>query len=185
MSVPHSVQPCPAHCSGGQPGHDSYSRVSKSLAFRHADKTQRLNLGWISAQFKRKHYHTYINTCYKQLMSSRNHLLALRSGIERCNCCVWDHKLPARKSAAATSGSIARQTPRPVFLLDCSQGSHAVSDVDIGYSTDTKMIKVKSSSELDSPETRKAVIQLAREYHRAGASVLLWFHHGIRGYQQG
>ena len=32
------------------------------------------------------------------------------------------------------------------------------------------------TNELDPPETRKAIIQLARDYHRAGASVLLWFH---------
>ena len=182
VSVPHSVQPIVLE--------DNQATIrilesGKSPAFRHADKTQRLNLGWISEQFKRKHYElAYINT----LLQAADVLTKPFTSAERWNralqlLCVGLHKLPARKSAAATSGSIARPTPRPeaaykrvVCLLDCSQGSHAVSDVDIGYSTYTKMIKVKSSSELDSIETRKAVIQLAREYHRAGASVLLWFH---------
>ena len=35
----------------------------KSPAFRHADKTQRINLGWIAEQFRRRHYKmAYINT---------------------------------------------------------------------------------------------------------------------------
>ncbi|CAE7038804.1 unnamed protein product, partial [Symbiodinium sp. CCMP2592] len=57
-----------------------------------------------------------------------------------------------------------------------SDGTHSACDVDIRYSPDTKVVKVRNSSELDPPETRKAIIQLARDYHKAGASVLLWFH---------
>ena len=35
----------------------------KSPAFGHADKTQRINLGWIAEQFRRRHYKmAYINT---------------------------------------------------------------------------------------------------------------------------
>ncbi|CAE7359689.1 unnamed protein product [Symbiodinium sp. CCMP2592] len=57
-----------------------------------------------------------------------------------------------------------------------SDGTHSACDVDIRYSPDTKVVKIRNSSELDPPETRKAIIQLARDYHKAGASVLLWFH---------
>ena len=48
MSVPHSIR---------------ILESGKSPAFRHADKTQRINLGWLSEQFRRKHYQlAYIST---------------------------------------------------------------------------------------------------------------------------
>ena len=46
----------------------------------------------------------------------------------------------------------------------------------MGYSPDTKVFKFSKPNELDSPESRKAVIQLARDYHKAGALVILWMH---------
>ena len=61
-------------------------------------------------------------------------------------------------------------------MLDCSQGSHALCDVDVGCSAETKLFPVKKSKELDSPEARKAVIQRAHDYHKAGALVILWLH---------
>ena len=53
MSVPHSIQPVVLE--------DNQATIrilesGKSPAFRHADKTQRINLGWLSEQFRRKHY---------------------------------------------------------------------------------------------------------------------------------
>ena len=182
VSVPHSVQPIVLE--------DNQATIrilesGKSPAFRHADKTQRLNLGWISEQFKRKHYElAYINTS----LQAADILTKPFTNAEKWNralqlMCVRPHKPPTRNAAAAASGALARLKPRPeaaykriVFLLDCSQGSHSICDVDIGYSSDTKVVKVMRTNELDPPETRKAIIQLARDYHRAGASVLLWFH---------
>ena len=112
VSVRHSVQPVVLE------DNQATIRVlesGKSPAFRHADKTQRLNLGWISEQFKRKHYElAYINT----LRQAADVLTKPSTSAEKWNralqlLCVGPHKLPARKSAAATSSSIARPTPRP------------------------------------------------------------------------
>ena len=182
MGVPHSVQPVILE--------DNQATIrilesGKSPAFRHADKTQRLNLGWISEQFKRKHYVlAYINT---QLQAA-DVLTKPFTSAEKWNkalhlMCVSRHKLPARKTAVAASDALARQTPRPeaafkrvLFILDNSKGSHALCDVDVGYSPDTKVFKFPKPNELDSPESRRAVIQLARDYHKAGALVILWMH---------
>ena len=53
LSAPHSIQPVVLE--------DNQATIrimesGKSPAFRHADKTQRINLGWLSEQFRRKHY---------------------------------------------------------------------------------------------------------------------------------
>ena len=60
LSAPHSIQPIVLE--------DNQATIrimesGKSPAFRHADKTQRINLGWLSEQFRRKHYVlAYIST---------------------------------------------------------------------------------------------------------------------------
>ena len=60
LSAPHSIQPVVLE--------DNQATIrimesGKSPAFRHADKTQRINLGWLSEQFRRKHYVlAYIST---------------------------------------------------------------------------------------------------------------------------
>ena len=93
MGVPHSVQPVILE--------DNQATIrilesGKSPAFRHADKTQRLNLGWISEQFKRKHYVlAYINT---QLQAA-DVLTKPFTSAEKWNkalhlMCVSRHKLP-------------------------------------------------------------------------------------------
>ena len=58
--VPHAIEPVVLE--------DNQATIrilesGKSPAFRHADKTQRINLGWIAEQFRRRHYKmAYINT---------------------------------------------------------------------------------------------------------------------------
>ena len=53
----------------------------KSPAFRHADKTQRINLGWLSEQFRRKHYVlAYISTPFKLQIALPNPLPTPISG---------------------------------------------------------------------------------------------------------
>ena len=60
LSAPHSMQPVVLE--------DNQATIrilasGKSPAFRHADKTQRINLGWLSEQFRRKHCDlAYIST---------------------------------------------------------------------------------------------------------------------------
>ena len=60
VAAPHSMQPVVLE--------DNQATIrilesGKSPAFRHADTTQRINLGWISEQFRRKHYVlAYVNT---------------------------------------------------------------------------------------------------------------------------
>ena len=58
--VPHAIEPVVLE--------DNQATIrilesGKSPAFRHADKTQRINLGWIAEQFRRRHYKmAYVNT---------------------------------------------------------------------------------------------------------------------------
>ena len=75
----------------------------RSPAFRHADKTQRMNLGWISEQFRRKHYDlAYIST----LLQAADILTKPFTNAEKWSralalMAISHIKLGARKSGAA------------------------------------------------------------------------------------
>ena len=66
----------------------------RSPSFRHTDKTQRLNLSWLSEQFKRKHFNLVLLVHhFKQQTSSPSPLPTLRSGNQLCDWWVFHHSL--------------------------------------------------------------------------------------------
>eukprot|EP00439_Symbiodinium_sp_Y106_P019629 s5035_g2.t1 len=76
----------------------------KFPAFRHADKTQRINLGWIAEQFRRRHYKmAYINTMLQAadiLTKPFTNLDKWTKALELMR--VGQDKIKTRKASAAT-----------------------------------------------------------------------------------
>ena len=180
MSVPHSIQPVVLE--------DNQATIrilesGKSPAFRHADKTQRINLGWIAEQFRRKHYDlAYINTLLqaadiltKPFTSTEKWSNALRLlGISQRKL----ERTKAHPAGAATAeqGEPSRpegKAQRVIIEVCCNQDS-IIGELAHSEFPECKVVRITESMDLNSPDTRKEVLKIAKSYHRAGAQVLTW-----------
>ena len=94
----------------------------KSPAFRHADKTQRINLGWIAEQFRRRHYKmAYINTMLQAadiLTKPFTNLDKWSKALELMR--IGQDKVKTRKASAAAQppmGALTRPDAKPKMLV--------------------------------------------------------------------
>ena len=158
MAAPHSVQPVVLE--------DNQATIrilesGKSPAFRHADKTQRINLGWISEQFRRKHYAlAYVNTSLqaadiltKPFTSADkwNKALSLMS-IRRA-------EQPARKaSAAPTAGACRDNRPEAQFsrlMIELCGPSSILGEIAKSKYPQCEVLRVTKEDDLNNTDTRK------------------------------
>ena len=124
----------------------------KSPAFRHADKTQGINLRWLSEQFRRKHYVlAYISTSLQAAdihtkpftnADKRRHAVRLLGhGIIKP-----DSRSAAAPSTTATSSSDARQRTepeiKPVIIEICCGEDSLLGRVDGPYGSDCHVIRI-------------------------------------------
>ena len=94
----------------------------KSPAFRHADKTQRINLGWIAEQFRRRHYKmAYINTMLQAadiLTKPFTNLDKWHKALELMR--IGQDKVKTRKASAAAqppTGALTRPDAKSKMLI--------------------------------------------------------------------
>ena len=155
----------------------------KSHAFRHADKTQRICLGWLSEQFRRKHYVlAYISTTlqaadiltkpFTNADKWRHAVRLLGHGIVKP-----DSRSPASPSTAApTSDSRRRTEPevkRVIIEICCSEDS-LLGRVDGPYGSDCHVVRVTEKMDLNSYKTRRDLLEVAKGYAKRGVPILVW-----------
>ena len=134
----------------------------KSPAFRHAGKTQRINLGWLSEQFRRKHYVlAYISTSLQAA-----DILAKPF----TNADKWRHAVrlvghgvikPDSSSAAAPSTTASTSDARPrtepevkrVIIEICCNEESLLGKVDGPYGSDCHVVRVTERMDLNSYKT--------------------------------
>ena len=153
----------------------------KSPAFRHADKTQRINLGWIAEQFRRKHYKmAYINTMLQaadiltkpltNLDKWSRALQLMRTGQERSK---------SRKAAAASqppTGALARPDDKTKMLIVevALDGGSFMKSLDRNKHPSVSWITICGLDEINSVMKRKDALNVARRFHRQGVPILVW-----------
>ena len=154
----------------------------KSPAFRHADKTQRINLGWISEQFRRKHsVLAYVNTSLQAADILANPFTSNEKWTKALKLLsIRRDSQSSRKASAATSrranATVQRpeaQVKRVVVEVCCSEDSLLGQIADKEYQ-DCEVIRITEKEDLHDPSTRKRIVSSCKEHRRLGHSILIW-----------
>ena len=156
-------------------------KSGKSPAFRHADKTQSINLGWLSEQVRRKHYVlAYIGTSLQAADILTEPLT---------NADKWRHAVrllghgiikPDSRSAAAPSttalSSDARQRTEPeikrVIIEICCGEDSLLGRVDGPYGSDCHVFRITEKMDLNSYKTRRDLLDVTKGFAKQGCPFL-------------
>jgi len=176
--VPHAIEPVVLE--------DNQATIrilesGKSPAFRHADKTQRINLGWIAEQFRRRHYKmAYINTnlqaadiLTKPFTNSDKWSKALE--LMR----IGPDKVRTRKAAAAhqpPNGALKRpDTEKTSLIIEVAwDGEAYMKNLMPEKHPYCSWVSSEGIDGLNSVTKRKDLLNIARKFHKMGASTLVW-----------
>ena len=183
MSVPHSIQPVVLE--------DIQATIrilesGKSPAFRHADKTQRINLGWLSEQFRRKHYQlAYISTS----LQAADILTKPFTSVEKWGTalkliCVGDIKSNARSHSTGTAAPPAIPSPAASRPLDvgikrllvevCCSSDSLLGQIASKEFEDCHVARISEKCDLNKPDTQKDVVSLVKSCSKHNIPVLVW-----------
>ena len=160
LSAPHSIQPVLEDNQASVRIMES----GKSPAFRHADKTQRINLGWLSEQFRRKHYVlAYISTS----LQAADILTKPFTNADKWRCAVRllghgiikpDSRSTAAPSTTAPSSDTRHRTEpeikRVIIEICCCEDS-LLGRVDGPYGSVCHVIRITEEMDLTSYQTRR------------------------------
>ena len=158
----------------------------RSPAFRHADKTQRLNLAWLAEQFQRKHFTlVYVPSMLqaadiftKPFTSTEkwNQLLKLL-GLHRASIKPPGQKTP---DALHPGGPVAAAMPESqtrVLLEVCCSPESKLGEVTRKAAHGCKVIRITKDDDVLDPQTRKLIVrQVLNElrYLPKGRRLLVW-----------
>ena len=178
MAAPHSVQPVVLE--------DNQATIrilesGKSPAFRHADKTQRINLGWISEQFRRKHYAlAYVSTT----LQAADILTKPFTSADKWNkaldlLSIRRAKQPTRKaSAAPTAGACRTTRPEAQFsrlMVEVCCGSTSIlGEVAKEKYPECEVLRITKNEDLNNVDTRKSILSKAKSYAAVSKPILVW-----------
>ena len=153
----------------------------KSPAFRHADKTQRINLGWIAEQFRRRHYKmAYINTMLQAadiLTKPFTNLDKWSKALELMR--IGQDKVKTRKASAAAQppmGALTRPDAKPKMLVVevALDGVSFMKSVDKEKHPSVDWVTMRGFRDVNSVLKRKDALNVARKFHKAGSAILVW-----------
>ena len=153
----------------------------KSPAFRHADKTQRINLGWISEQFRRKHYAlAYVSTT----LQAADILTKPFTSADKWNkaldlLSIRRAKQPTRKaSAAPTAGACRTTRPEAQFsrlMIEVCCGSTSIlGEVAKEKYPECEVLRITKNKDLNNVDTRKSILSKAKSYAAVSKPILVW-----------
>ena len=178
MAAPHSVQPVVLE--------DNQATIrilesGKSPAFRHADKTQRINLGWISEQFRRKHYAlAYVSTT----LQAADILTKPFTSADKWNkaldlLSIRRAKQPTRKaSAAPTAGACRTTRPEAQFsrlMIEVCCGSTSIlGEVAKEKYPECEVLRITKNEDLNNVDTRKSILSKAKSHAAVSKPILVW-----------
>ena len=178
MAAPHSVQPVVLE--------DNQATIrilesGKSPAFRHADKTQRINLGWISEKFRRKHYAlAYVSTS----LQAADILTKPFTSADKWNkalslISIRRAEQPARKASAAPTAGASRAT-RPeaqfsrLMIEICCGPTSILGEMARERYPECEVLRITKNEDLNNIDTRKSIISRAKSYAAASKPILVW-----------
>jgi hypothetical protein len=178
MSIPHATQPVILE--------DNQATIrimesGRSPAFRRADKTQRVNLSWLSEQFKRKHYTiASINTALqvadiltKPFTSSEKWSHALRL-LAHTNIPEPARSRKTRAEGSAAPASRPENSVDRVLVEVCCSSDSLMGTCDAQVSEGCKVIRITQDDDLNSPATRRHVAKELKKYHELGKPIFIW-----------
>ena len=178
MAAPHSVQPVVLE--------DNQATIrilesGKSPAFRHADKTQRINLGWISEQFRRKHYAlAYVSTSLQAADILTKPFTSADKWHKALNLLsIRRAEQPTRKaSAAPTAGACRTSRPEAQFsrlmIEICCGPTSILGKVAEEKYPECEVLRVTKDEDLNNADTRKSILSKAKSYAAVSKPILVW-----------
>ena len=178
MAAPHSVQPVVLE--------DNQATIrilesGKSPAFRHADKTQRINLGWISEQFRRKHYAlAYVSTTLQAADILTKPFTSADKWNKALNLLsIRRAQQPARKASAAPTAGACRST-RPeaqfsrLMIEICCGPTSILGEVAKEKYPECEALRITKNEDLNNIDTRKSILSKAKSYAAVSKPILVW-----------
>ena len=178
MAAPHSVQPVVLE--------DNQATIrilesGKSPAFRHADKTQRINLGWISEQFRRKHYAlAYVSTTLQAADILTKPFTSADKWNKALNLLsIRRAEQPTRKASAAPTAGACRSTrpeaqfSRPMIEICCGPTS-ILGEVAHEKYPEGEVLRITKHEDLNNTDTRKSILSKAKSYAAVSKPILVW-----------
>ena len=183
MSVPHSIQPVVLE--------DNQATIrilesGKSPAFRHADKTQRINLGWLSEQFRRKHYQlAYISTS----LQAADILTKPFTSIDKWTKALKLIAVGEIKSNARSSGTVAAPpstvpsaaASRPLdvgikrlIVEVCCSSDSLLGQIAVKEFKDCHVARITEEYDLNKSSARRDVISLVKSCNKHNIPTLVW-----------
>ena len=178
MAAPHSVQPVVLE--------DNQATIrilesGKSPAFRHADKTQRINLGWISEQFRRKHYAlAYVSTTLQAADILTKPFTSADKWNKALNLLsIRRAEQPTRKASAAPTAGACRST-RPeaqfsrLMIEICCGPTSILGEVAKEKYPECEVLRITKNEDLNNTDTRKSILSKAKSYAAVSKPILVW-----------
>ena len=154
--------------------------TGKSPSFRHTDKTQRLNLGWLSEQFRRQHFKlVYVASLMqaadiltKPFTSAEkwNHgltLLNIRGPDSSCRQAMKKKLRAGEPAAAATSGPHDR-----VILEVCCGPNSKLGDTTRGVTKGCKVIRCTKERDITLQHNRNSIREEVNRCVRVDGTIL-------------
>ena len=178
MAAPHSVQPVVLE------DNQAMIRIlesGKSPAFRHADKTQRINLGWISEQFRRKHYAlAYVSTTLQAADILTKPFTSADKWNKALNLLsIRRAQQPTRKASAAPTAGACRST-RPeaqfsrLMIEICCGPTSILGEVAKEKYPECEVLRITKNEDLNNIDTRKSILSKAKSYAAVSKPILVW-----------
>ena len=179
LSAPHSIQPVVLE--------DSQATIrimasGKSPALRHAEKTQRINLGWLSEHFRRKHYIlAYISTSLQAadiLTKPFTNADKWRHAVRLLGCGIINliqdqqRRLPPRQHLGCLTKDRARD--KSVIIEICCGEDSLPRRIDGPHGADCHVSRVTEQVDLNSNKTRRDLLDVAKGFAKQVVPILVW-----------
>ena len=178
MSAPHCMQPVMLE--------DNQATIrimesGKSPAFRHTDKTQRINLGWVAEQFRRKHYDlAYIST----LLQSADILTKPFTNIDKWKRAVFlighIHVKPSRPASAVIESDYTpprRSEPKYDGIIiewGHDQASSLLGRADEASIGNQLIVRVTHGMDLNNTQTNRDLLKVVRSHQKNSIPITVW-----------
>ena len=160
--------------------------TGKSPAFRHTDKTQRVNLSWLEEQFKRKWYQLVHGP---SLMQSADILTKPFTSSDKWNHAVrllgirpidTSPKCTKATSAVAempcTGGPVAESEPQRLLIEVCCDPQSKLSNKTRAASRGCEVLQFTRDNDLNKPANRRKMAREIKSFLRTHpvSAVLIW-----------
>ena len=157
----------------------------RSPAFRHTDKTQRLNLAWLAEQFGRKHFVlVYVASILQAAdiftkpfsnAEKWDKLIKLLAIVPSPNSVV--RKAEKTMQSKEPSAVVASSGPQRILIEVCCGPNSKLGDTSRKQAKGCIVFRITEQDDITSPKTRKRITDLVNDVlrkHGPKVRVLVW-----------